>query len=263
MKTPWLGLAFLLLGILSLGWMGEKVFPSILAPEEKLPVLLYHMITPADTSANGAVVPLKEFEAQMAELSRLGYRSLTLAEFQTILSGGEVPKKRVLITFDDGYRSTLTLALPVLKKYGFTAVEFVIGDRIGYQSPEVQYMTLAELKEGVASGALEIGFHTMYGHRYDGDKPALLGWDKGQTAADLRLEKETLATAGIPTVEAFAYPWGAYTEANREALREEGMRAAFTVERRSFRPGDDPLAIPRLIVFPGMSLKGFRGLLGK
>lgn len=263
MNRSWLeSLIFLLLGILSFGWLSYASSPRATGGG-KVPVLLYHMITPADTSTNGAVVPLREFKAQMAELSRLGYRSLTFAEFQRVLAGEDMPKKRVLITFDDGYRSTLTLALPVLKQYGFTALVFVIGDRIGYQSPELQYMTFGELKEGVASGVLEIGFHTMHGHRYEGDGPALLGWSEAQVAEDLRLEKETLFKAGVPYVNAYAYPWGATTKAAQEALRAEGIAAAFTVERRPWGAGDDPLALPRLIVFPGMSLSSFRELLGR
>ena len=93
-----------------------------------VPVLMYHHVSP---SAGMITTSPANFERQISCLARSGYRSLTCDEFASFLQGKPVPKKSILITFDDGYLDNYVYAYPVLKKYGMSAVLFVSTGLIG------------------------------------------------------------------------------------------------------------------------------------
>lgn len=93
-----------------------------------VPVLMYHHITPA---AGMICTTPDRFDDQLAGLVRAGYRSITTLQFEHFLSGGDVPERSVLITFDDGYLNNWVYAQPILKRHGMTAVLFAVTDWIG------------------------------------------------------------------------------------------------------------------------------------
>lgn len=88
-----------------------------------VPVLMYHHVSP---SVGPITSTPENFEDQLKWLSRQGYRSLTTAQFAEHLSGQAAPERSVLITFDDGYLDNWVYAYPLLKKYGFNAVVFLV-----------------------------------------------------------------------------------------------------------------------------------------
>jgi peptidoglycan/xylan/chitin deacetylase (PgdA/CDA1 family) len=84
---------------------------------------MYHHVSP---SPGMITVTVEHFEDQLRWLSSHGYRSLSSSEFAGHLAGQPVPKKSVLITFDDGYLDNWVYAYPLLKKYGFSAMLFLV-----------------------------------------------------------------------------------------------------------------------------------------
>ena len=69
----------------------------------------------------------KNFEAQMKMLAKGGYTTITPDELLAYKQGKiTLPKKSVLITFDDGWRNNYIYAYPILKKYGLKATIFLI-----------------------------------------------------------------------------------------------------------------------------------------
>ncbi len=102
-----------------------------------LPILAYHRIgQPAkDSRLPGLYVPQPEFRWQMAYLSQAGYHSLHVNEFLSILyRESPLPERAVLIAFDDGSKSVLHSAYPVLEKYGMTALVSLVTNCIGGES---------------------------------------------------------------------------------------------------------------------------------
>src|SRR5262249_13098487 len=95
-----------------------------------VPVLAYHDIGP---QAKGRlVIAAKSFADQMRYLKANNYRVVSLAEFHEFLQlKRQLPRRAVVLPFDDGYRSFLTYAHPVLKELGFTAALFVYTDYVG------------------------------------------------------------------------------------------------------------------------------------
>src|SRR5262245_51320880 len=89
-----------------------------------VPMLLYPNLGP---QAKGRLVlAAKSFEQQMRYLKAEGYRVISLGDFvEAMRLQRQLPRKAVILTFDDGYRAFLKYAYPVLKELGFTATLFV------------------------------------------------------------------------------------------------------------------------------------------
>lgn len=102
---------------------------------EEIPVFTFHTVEPV------------AFEEQLKYLTHNGYRTLYGAEFQLAISGEiAIPPKSVVLTFDDGRASLWSVAFPLLQKYGFCAISFIIPGLI----PE--YATLAKTYDDYIAG---------------------------------------------------------------------------------------------------------------
>ncbi len=127
-------------------YVGARVFPEggeVVIPKDAwnpvgvfpwgyqlVPVLVYHRI---DVEQKGRLtISTSNFEAQMRYLHAEGFRAVSLRDFMQFSIGRrQLPRKSVLLAFDDGYRSFLRYARPVLKGLGFSATLFVYTDYIG------------------------------------------------------------------------------------------------------------------------------------
>ena len=82
---------------------------------DRVPILMYHRIAsvPGDRNA----LPEEKFEEQMRYLEENGFHSITVDELQAhFLHGKRLPKKPVVLTFDDGYEDNFSAALPTCGK---------------------------------------------------------------------------------------------------------------------------------------------------
>jgi peptidoglycan/xylan/chitin deacetylase (PgdA/CDA1 family) len=135
------------------------------------------------------------------------------------LSQGAHPARSTLITFDDGYVETATVAWPVLRRFKAPAVVFVTPNEVGTPG-----FASWEQLAAMARGGFTIGCHTMR-HSYLPDTP------------EERLEEELAASKAVieehigMSVEYLSYPIGGYTPAAQSVARRAGYRAAFTTNR--------------------------------
>jgi Polysaccharide deacetylase len=108
----------------------QPAVPESYAVPQQIPVLCFHGIgtpSPVTGSVGNYNVTLGNFTAEMAYLSQQGYTTITPQQYANWLNGIRqlLPAKPILLTFDDAFVSD-TQATPVLDKYGFRAVVFVI-----------------------------------------------------------------------------------------------------------------------------------------
>ena len=106
----------------------------------RLTVLAYHRIADhlgsgfIGYAGNASATPA-EFAEQMAWVTER-LHPITLTDLAAAVEGrGVLPRRPVLVTFDDGYRDNLTAALPVLERYGVPATVFLATDHIGSDLP--------------------------------------------------------------------------------------------------------------------------------
>jgi len=96
-----------------------------------VPILCYHQFTRGRIK-NRMQVSSAAFEAQMRYLKDNAYRVITLGELEGFLAGiRPIPKRAVVVTIDDGYRSTYDIAYPILRRLGLRATVFVYTDFVG------------------------------------------------------------------------------------------------------------------------------------
>ena len=134
---------------------GEETSKPVSA-EISIPVLCYHRF---ERTAGPMVISPERFEEHLKWLKERGYATISLADLERFLSGrhARLPEKPFLITVDDGYRSFLDHALPLLERYGFSAALFVYPESI---SRGKAALTWEELKTLVSRG-IEVGSHSF------------------------------------------------------------------------------------------------------
>lgn len=238
-----------------------------------LPVLMYHHLAPAERGVhrkNDMTVTVEQFRDQMAYLKSKGYVTPGLDQVAAYVERGRpLPPRSVLITFDDGYESFIQYAVPILKEFGLGAVVFAIGDR----TPEVSGpFDLSEVPSRLGhlgwdqivalsrEGRMVVASHTFSAHYEVNGRPVAEGWDEDRARADLERLAAAYRDHSLTAPTAIAYPYGSAPPALVAAAKEAGYRLGFTGERGRVRPGDDPLRLKRLPVFPWMSLDRFRRL---
>lgn len=102
-------------------------------------VLMYHHVLPKSGFITSSI---DEFRSQMEFLCKNGYKTLSSKEFYLYKKKQlKVPKKTVLITFDDGWRDNFIYAYPILKEFGLKATIFLVTEWIEKASQESNEFT--------------------------------------------------------------------------------------------------------------------------
>lgn len=166
-------------------------------PETVLvPIILYHRI---DTSPINSqyYVPPEKFDEEMKLLHDWGYSTITTELLiKAINEGADLPPRPILITFDDGHLNNYTTAFPIMQKYSFTGVLYIIANYMGTD----QYMNADQIKE-MASAGWEVGSHSV-NHL---DLTSLEPERQRYEVVDSRTMLEN--ALGVPILT-FAYPFG-------------------------------------------------------
>lgn len=203
-------------------------------------VIQYHHIdddTPAITS-----VSVELFSEHMDYLADNGFKVWPLPELvKTLREGKALPDKVIAITFDDGYRSVYTHALPVLRRHGFPFSIFVTTRLVGSSD---DFISWDELREAAAQGAT-IANHTV-------SHPHLVRRLENESEADwqqrIRQEISEAETAigehmGHWT-KLLAYPYGEYDSRVEKIVRDLGL-VGFGQQSGAFDHNADWQALPR------------------
>jgi peptidoglycan/xylan/chitin deacetylase (PgdA/CDA1 family) len=200
-----------------------------------VPVLSYHNFSP-DRSTNRMTVTRAAFEEQMKFLKEKGYRVITLNQFLDFLNfKAQIPKKSVVITIDDGWRSTYDIALPILKKYGYPATLFVYTDLIVGSQKTLSW----ELVQEIARSGLDIQGHTKT-HRdltLVNQKESFKEYFEG-IQGELSKSAGTIKAKAGKDIKYLAYPNGETNHLVIELAQKEGYLGAFTAKR-----GENPFFI--------------------
>jgi peptidoglycan/xylan/chitin deacetylase (PgdA/CDA1 family) len=195
-------------------------------------------------------VPEAVLHDQLALLARRGYVGLTLSEAERRLADRTLPARSVVVTFDDGYASTVR-AVPILAELGFPATLFVVtqfvdsGEHLSWQgieqwlAPETRDELLPlgwpEL-ETLAERGWEIGSHTV-------THPLLTIVDDERLAKELDESREAIA-ARFGSCAALSYPYGRADDRVVAATERSGYGHACSLTFTHLV--DEPLCRPRI-----------------
>ena len=208
---------------------------------QTVPILSYHHF--AENCISHLCISASVFDQQMRYLKNKGYRVITMRELLGFMQYRHaIPKKSIIITIDDGYRSAYDIAYPVLKKYGFTAALFIYTDYVGVSQSAITWDQLREMK----TDGFEVGSHTishcdltkkMAGESYpdyiERIKRELVD---SKQIIDKELEQDTLC---------FAYPYSRYNASVLNLCEQAGYKIGVTVDRGGNAFFKDPLILDR------------------
>jgi peptidoglycan/xylan/chitin deacetylase (PgdA/CDA1 family) len=213
-----------------------------------VPILVYHSFGPE--SKGRLVLGAKAFEEQMRYLKAEGYRVIGLRDFVEFMEQGrQIPRRAVILTFDDGYRAFKDLAYPVLKELGFTATLFVYTDYVGTGRNAVTWADLQQFAKE--------GFDVQAHSKTHGDLRREQGEPDAQYSRRMQAElAEPQALFrryfGRPA-DILAYPYGRWDDDLLKKVKENGYIAAFTVRRQGNPAFVFPLRGHRSQIYSEMS----------
>jgi peptidoglycan/xylan/chitin deacetylase (PgdA/CDA1 family) len=223
----------------------------------RIAVLGYHKVGPPGPDAweTWFYVPEDVFAAHLTALRAGGWQPVDAATFvRGLAEPGTLPERAALITFDDGYRSVLDVALPFLERFGFPGVLFVPTDFVGRTNlfdvegePEEPLCDWGELRELERRG-VAVASHTASHRTFSELTPS-------ERAHELERSKAVLEAELGQTVHLFAYPYGDDGGAAVQ-VREAGYRAAFGYGGGPISmPPEDPYSVERLAIGPDSDLE--------
>jgi|SRR5436190_4629767 peptidoglycan/xylan/chitin deacetylase (PgdA/CDA1 family) len=215
------------------------------APRERVPILMYHVIdgAPAGTPLPGLWVPREEFKSEVDGLAARGYHAVTLAQvWKAWHQGGLLPSKPIVFSFDDGYASQYTNAMPILRGHRWPGV-------LNLEVATLHTTLRSSQVRGLVRAGWEVDAHTM-------THPDL------RTVYGARLRYEVATSRrwihdhfGVP-VDFFCYPAGRYDAHVIAAVKDAGYLAATTTNEGVAAPSNATYELPRVRVNPGEGLKG-------
>ena len=215
----------------------------------KIPILMYHSIS--YEKGNTARIPKEKFREQMKYLKDNKYTALTVDELYSYMQTGKiVPKKPIVITFDDGYKDNYTTAYPILKEFGLKATVFVITNTI---DTDKNYMTSNEIKS-MDSNNIRIESHTTVHEQLD--KISYSDNVKTMTASKAKLEKILGRN-----INYLAYPYGTYNDNIIKAAKESGYKLAFSTQYGWIDKEDNIYSLGRIFVNSNFNLQQFKAKL--
>lgn len=196
----------------------QKTMPKSKVQPVEVPVLYYHSVMVE--KGNEVRMPPEQFEEQMAYMKENDYESITLDQlYEALFKDGALPAKPFVITFDDGYEDNYTTAFPIVEKYGFTAVVFMVTSYIDGDG----FLSWSQLKE-LSNHGWNIEGHTV-------SHPYLSQLDATKVVNELCRSKEVLETGLGKSVKYFAYPYGVFDSDIVQAVKDAGYLMAFTTNR--------------------------------
>jgi peptidoglycan/xylan/chitin deacetylase (PgdA/CDA1 family) len=230
--------------------------------EGKVIVLLYHQF-----KAAGVKIPamyqwtmnVDVFEAEMKYIHDNGYHVIPMSDLLKFLHHEiTLPSNSVCITIDDGYKSAIVYAAPILKQYGYPWTFFIYPDFIttGEGPGAASWNDLLELqKEGVDIEShsmthpnLKLHHQKVKGVWHNFTPEEYATWLNNETAGSKALLEQKMGK----TIICFAYPYGEYNQQVQDAAIAAGYEAIFTVADNPVHPTTNLHSIGRYTITQGV-----------
>lgn len=214
----------------------------------KIPILMYHALTKVASEASSTVITVEKFTEQMAALKEAGYTAIFFGELLDYVKNGKaLPEKPIIITFDDGYLSNLTLAGPILDEYGYKATVSVVGITAGsktYKDTGVSiypHFTFDAAKLAYDSGLFDFQSHTYDMHQNELDEDHRKGMLQKENESeedyikairdDFFISKSLIESEIGNSCFVIIYPHGKCTPLADSVLAKMGAEISVTVEK--------------------------------
>jgi peptidoglycan/xylan/chitin deacetylase (PgdA/CDA1 family) len=213
---------------------------------ERVPILMYHVINPPPSGAKfpGLYVPPEEFAAQMHALAGAGFHAVTMDQMlANWTKGTPLPKGNpIVVSFDNGYQSQYTQALPVLRQLGWVGVENI---QLTGLPPSQGGLSEAQVLGLVASG-WELDTQGI-------SHADLITLSSAALHEQVAVAREEVERRYHVPVNWFCYPSGHYNATVIAEVKAAGYVGSTTVVPGWASSSEDSYRLPRLRVLGGTS----------
>lgn len=204
-----------------------------------VPTLMYHHVQSAETSKakgqTGLSVYTDVFKNQMDYLKAKGYSVISMADLTNFFDNqGLLPKKPLLLTFDDAYSDFYSDIFPILQANGYKATVFTPTGLVNNPN----YLSWDQITGMAGSGLVEFANHT-WSH-----KSMKASGDIDEK--EISLADYQLAEKGLNSPKVFAYPYGGISSQAMAVLGKYQYRLAFTTKHGATLCAKQRLALPRI-----------------
>ncbi len=235
----------------------EYIFQSVRVRfyMNEIPIIYYHRVAKNlnDAGKHGIYVTEKQFESHLKFLKENGFKTVSFDEALKIKKYG-TPGKYIIITFDDGYEDNYTLAFPLLKKYGFTAMIFLVANLKSNEwdrksgEPELKMLNKQQILE-MKNYGIEFGSHTL-------NHADLNGVEYNTAQMEISDSKKKLESDLGIDVSTFAFPYGNCNEYVKKIGKEAGYKYLFATDNAPLGLHEDLNQIRRIGIFPNTTVRG-------
>jgi peptidoglycan/xylan/chitin deacetylase (PgdA/CDA1 family) len=223
-----------------------------------IPILLYHSVSDHSSERfRPWTIHPDLFAEHMQYLFESGYKPITVSDLANAIHahGNGLPKKPVVITFDDGFADFMTEASPVLKQYGFPCTLYITTKYINQTSawlasegeenrPMLSWDEIRELD----SSDIECGAHG-HSHRQLDIAPY------AEACEEILESKAILERMLDSPITSFSFPHGYHTKRLLKFLKLSEYSSGCTVCHSMASDRSDPYALPRIIIHADVSIK--------
>jgi peptidoglycan/xylan/chitin deacetylase (PgdA/CDA1 family) len=216
------------------------------AGAQPVPILMYHVLSdaPAGTPYPDLFVRPSDFSAQVEWLTRHGYHGVTLdAVWRAWHGRGHLPAHPIVLSFDDGYRSDVGVALPALQGRHWPGVLNLAWHNLGPKG-----LRERGVRRLIHAG-WEIDAHSL-------THPDLTAVGDAQLEHEVAGSRSQIQRTFLVPADFFCYPAGRYDSRVIAAVRGAGFLGATGTEYGLARPGE-PYALARIRVGGSDGVRGF------
>lgn len=212
----------------------------------KLPILMYHNICKTDEESFGLSLSKSKLEQQFKYLRDNGFTTFHFSELEKLKV---IPRKSIVLTFDDVTENQLTYAVPLLEKHNLKASFFIPFSYIGktdlWNFGSEKIMEINQL-QNLNPKLIELGYHSFEHKKYDSMSEFEIQNDFSECASII---KEN----GLHLFPVLAYPYGNYPKKNPEKqifkkiLNKNGIKFGLKIGNRPNKfPFKDDYEIKRI-----------------
>lgn len=223
----------------------------------RLPILMYHNISNDEKNSSGLTISVAKLERQFRYLSENKYTSFHLSELE---NKDQLPKKSIIITFDDVTENQLLYAVPLLKKYNLKATFFIpfayVGKTDEWNNGVEKIMSFEQLRN--LPDIVELGLHS-YAHK----KYATLS--EAEIIMDFEKCFKLIDENNLKVYNAVAYPYGNFPKKEpaktkfKSALSQNDVKMGLRIGNKINKfPFKNPYEIMRIDVKGEDSLLKFK-----
>jgi peptidoglycan/xylan/chitin deacetylase (PgdA/CDA1 family) len=234
------------------GW--NSVFGGF-APK-KAGILMYHSIGHNDIFET---VRPEAFLEQMTYFYKQGYNIVSLDKLLEYFFLGNIPKKTIVLTFDDGCEDNFFNAFPILEKYKFSCTVFLATNFIGKEIPNsagipLKALTWDQIKKMHNSRLVDFQPHTVNHVRLSQVSPQ-------ETEREILQSKEIIEKQLNKKCRFFACPHGNYNSHTKEILERNKFEANFVSGEGLVSSKDNLFYLTRISINSDTDITQFRAKL--